>query len=157
MKKRNFSKRSPDIFQKRQHPVSPLFHFLTYSLSDTGLVHDRRLKRLPKRHGPLIQGQHMRKTEIVLPPPTGLQSLIPEQPAPQLKGSSQVLFTYNIYVKVSCYPAPRCGGKGQMHLKEAHCKSLVDLEQWNAQHMLIGVCGGIRNVQYFSYVEPSRC
>ena len=99
--------------KSRQNPIFPLFHCLTYSLSDTGLVHGRRLKRLQKRHSPLIQGQHMRKTEIVPPPPTGRQSLIPEQPAPQLKGSSQVLFTYNIYVNVSCYPAPRCGRKAE--------------------------------------------
>ena len=46
----------------------PTFHFLTYSLSDTGLVHGRRLKRLPKRHGPLIHGQHMKKTEIAPTP-----------------------------------------------------------------------------------------
>ena len=100
----------PNFFRScsksRQNPISQLFHFLTYSLSDTGLVHGRRLKRLPKRHGPLIHGQHMKKTEIA----PHRQSLIPEQPSPQLKGSSQVLFTYNICVKVNRYPAPRCGG-----------------------------------------------
>ena len=95
--------------KSRQNPNFPDFHFLTYSLSDTGLVHGRRLKRLQERHGPLIQGQH-EKNGNRPSPPTGLQSLIPEQPAPQLKGSSQVLFTYSIYVKVSCYPAPRCEG-----------------------------------------------
>ena len=40
-----------------------LAHFLTNSLSDTGLVHGRRLKRPQKRHSPLIQEQHVKKME----------------------------------------------------------------------------------------------
>ena len=64
-----------------------LFHFLTNSLSDTGLVHGRRLKRLQKRHSPLIQEQHMNKNGK-LPPPRGRRrrrrrrKIFPTPPAP---------------------------------------------------------------------------